>query len=135
MTRPLSLAVALVLASANSALAGFAIHNAESLDSSLGEGCIGALSTNISCDSYARTFMQPRYHGALENTTLTDSVCQAGCSSSLKSWFDSVSAKCAGKTINGAIPTTYGGYIWEGFNETCVKDPQTKQYCNGKSPP
>jgi len=45
---------------------------------------------------------------------------------------ESVSTKCAGKTVNGAIPTKHGDYIWAGYNETCVRDPKTKEYCNGK---
>ncbi len=111
--------------------AEFAIYEPEWLDITLGERCINALSANINCVPYVQAFMQPGYRSSLENVTLTDSLCTSDCSTSLKGWFDSVSNSCTNKSLNGAIPNKFGGYMWAGFNETCVKDPETKQYCNG----
>ncbi|RYP26769.1 hypothetical protein DL767_007901 [Monosporascus sp. MG133] len=102
----------------------------ERLDVALGEACIDALAANIDCHSYVQTFTELRYRQSLQNVTLTDEICAADCSRSLRSWFNSVSTSCAGKTVNNGIPTKYGGYMWAGWNETCVKDPRTKQYCN-----
>ncbi|KAF2731447.1 hypothetical protein EJ04DRAFT_579087 [Polyplosphaeria fusca] len=108
----------------------FSIYNGTTLDVTLGDSCANALSVNIDCAGYVQTFMMLSYRGSLENITLTNEICTSSCSSSLKSWFDAVSQKCVGKTLNDAIPTKFGGYMWAGFNETCVKDPKTKQYCN-----
>ncbi|CAD6446758.1 423af4fe-a76d-438d-bdb4-51553e1284f2 [Sclerotinia trifoliorum] len=110
--------------------AQFAIYEPDWLDSTLGDACINALSANFNCVEYVQTFMQLRYRTSLENVTLTDMICTSDCSASLKNWFDSVTANCAGKTLNDGNPTAFGGYMWAGFNETCVKDPRTKQYCN-----
>ncbi|KAF2743764.1 carbohydrate-binding module family 50 protein [Sporormia fimetaria CBS 119925] len=110
--------------------AAFTIYSADELDVTLGDVCIKALSGDINCISYVQTFMMPKYHGSLEDVQTTDSVCTTDCSASLSSWFKSVSTSCAGKTLGGAVPMKFGGYMWAGFNETCVKDPKTKQYCN-----
>lgn len=109
---------------------GIQLYLPESLDVTLGNSCIDALAATIDCHSYVQTFTELRYRQSLQNVTLTDAICAPGCSQSLRGWFDSVSTACAGKMVGGAIPTKYGGYMWAGWNETCVKDPRTKKYCN-----
>ncbi|RKK66849.1 hypothetical protein BFJ69_g15014 [Fusarium oxysporum] len=37
---------------------------------------------------------------------------------------------CQGEDFGDGVPQRYGGYIWAGWNETCIKDPKTKKYCN-----
>lgn len=108
---------------------GIQLYLPESLDVTLAKSCINALTATIDCHSYVQTFTELHYRQSLQNVTLTDAICTTGCSQSLRSWFDSVSTACAGKTVGGAIPTKYGGYMWAEWNETCVKDPRTKQYC------
>ncbi|RTE76836.1 hypothetical protein BHE90_008696 [Fusarium euwallaceae] len=111
----------------------FQIWKASDFDNlDVGAACISALSSDITCNSYIRSFMQLRYRGSLQNVTLTDEICTGTCSASLRKWFDTVSKDCAGKTLgsSGMVPTLYGGNIWAGWNETCVKDPKTKKYCN-----
>lgn len=127
----LALAIGIGL-STTSGARGFSLYQANSLDVTLGPSCINALAANIDCIDYTRQFMQLRYRTSLENITLTDQVCTGNCGSSLKSWFDTVTTQCAGKSLRDTIPTKFGGYIYAGWNETCVKDPKTKQYCNGK---
>lgn len=113
-------------------LPSFPTYDVNSLDPSLGDACVQALSTNITgCELYVQSFMQLKYRGSLGNTTLTDAICTATCESSLRNWFNSVSSACTGKTLNNAVPQRAGGFMWEGWNETCVRDPQTKKYCNG----
>ncbi|KAF2012850.1 carbohydrate-binding module family 50 protein [Aaosphaeria arxii CBS 175.79] len=109
---------------------GFTIYERNELDNALGETCISSLAANIDCIDYVRAFMQLKYHSSLESVQLTDAVCTATCASSLKNYFDSVSGSCTGKSLSGAPPTKFGGYIWAGYNETCVRDPRTKSYCN-----
>ena len=110
---------------------GFSLHRAAALDESLGEDCIQAMAANISCPNYVRNFVQRTYRGSLGNKALTDSICTAGCQSSLKNWFDSVATACEGKTLSGTVPMSLGGQVWQAWNETCVRDPGTKEYCNG----
>lgn len=109
----------------------FTIYDPKSLDVSLGASCIEALSARIDCHEYVLNFMEPTYRISLQNQTLTESICMSDCSASLEGWFDSVTGSCAGKTVRGAIPTKFGGYMWAGLNETCVRDPKTGDYCNG----
>jgi hypothetical protein len=87
----------------------FAIYNNETLDFTLGEGCISSLIANIDCIGYVQTFMTPRYRGTLNNVTLTDEICSGECLGSLKNWFDSVSKNCAGKTLEDTVPMKFGG--------------------------
>jgi hypothetical protein len=110
---------------------GFTLYDADDLEY-LTSTCITALTGVIKCDSYLLRFQQPSIHGSLDNATLTDSVCDAACGTSLKSWFDTVSLSCSGQNITGALPTKVGGYIYQGYNETCLKDPTTGDYCSGK---
>jgi hypothetical protein len=74
------------------------------------------------CDPYAFMFLEEKYRGSLKNDTLTESVCDENCATSLESWFDNVGSTCAGYNVSGAATTKYGGRIWSGWNETCLKD-------------
>jgi hypothetical protein len=111
--------------------AQFSIYDDSSfLDAALGESCIEALTAPIDCSPYVQTFQRLSYRGDLD-VALTDSICTAGCSYSLKTWFDTVSVRCVGKTVSGGISNRFGGYMWAGYNETCVKDPRPpRAYCN-----
>ncbi|EYB25202.1 hypothetical protein FG05_08160 [Fusarium graminearum] len=48
---------------------------------------------------------------------------------SLRSWFNTVELACRGYTLGGAVPMLWAGYMWAGYNETCLKD-SSGQYCN-----
>lgn len=114
--------------------AGFALYEASALSPDLGDNCITSLSANIDCHELVRSWDTPTYHGSLENVSLTDQVCAGTCGGSLQSWFRAVSSNCAGKALHGSVATRLGGFMWAGYNETCIKDPRTRQYCNGKLP-
>jgi hypothetical protein len=110
--------------------AHFSVHDPSSLDSSVGKSCAEALLAPVNCAPIVQTFQQLSYRTSLD-VALTDSICTASCAFSLKSWFDTVSTQCAGKAVGGGIPTRFGGYMWAGFNETCVKDSRPPHtYCN-----
>lgn len=94
--------------------------------------CATALTASIYCNNLLSTYTTPQWAGSLGNITLTNSVCDSGCGSSLASYFNTVQSACSGYNITGAPPTMLGGYVWQGYNETCLKDPTTGQYCNGK---
>ncbi|KAH6957702.1 hypothetical protein BKA56DRAFT_562250 [Ilyonectria sp. MPI-CAGE-AT-0026] len=111
----------------------FRIYEVADLDNyDVGDACVSALSADIACNPYIQSFMELSYRGSLENVTLTDEICTATCSASLRKWFNGVSKDCAGKSFgsSNAVLTQYGGNIWAGWNETCIKDPKTKRYCN-----
>jgi hypothetical protein len=116
---------------------GFVLYNATEdtkyLDD-VSEVCKTALTETIKCDPYVEKFRELRYRGSLESKSLTDSVCDVGCGKSLKSWFDTVTTSCANFQVGGAIANRAGGIVWTGYNETCLLDPATGQYCNGKCP-
>lgn len=112
----------------------FTIYDSATLPGYLGQACVDALTSSIKCNPYVQEFIQPGYHGSLESNELTDAVCTGSCVGSLSGWFATVSKACAGKSIDndGTPAEKFGGYMWAGVNETCIKDPKTKKYCNGK---
>ncbi|EEU35716.1 uncharacterized protein NECHADRAFT_87984 [Fusarium vanettenii 77-13-4] len=65
-----------------------------------------------------------------DNEALTESICGKSCGKSLADWFNGVEAWCQGYNISRQLPTTRGGRMWAGVNETCVKDSKTGEYCN-----
>ncbi|KAF7553491.1 hypothetical protein G7Z17_g3623 [Cylindrodendrum hubeiense] len=111
----------------------FTIYDATDLEHyNIGDACVKALSADVACNPYIRSFMRLGYQGSLENVTLTDEICVDTCSGSLREWFGTVSSDCTGETFgsSASVPTRSGGYIWAGWNETCIKDPETEEYCN-----
>lgn len=112
------------------AQSSFTLYNETNLDVTLGPECIGALTSSIRCNPFVRSFTELAYRGSLQNVALTDDVCSSECLGSLTGWFNDVTARCQGKTVDGSVPNRLGGYLWAGFNETCVRDPRTKHYCN-----
>ncbi|KAF3492429.1 LysM domain-containing protein [Arthroderma uncinatum] len=92
--------------------------------------CTNAVAQRIVCHPLLLEWQSPSYHGILESKEITDSVCDKGCGESLKSWYDTVSLACLGQRITGAPPTILGGYIYQGYNETCLLDKDSGKYCN-----
>jgi hypothetical protein len=112
--------------------AAFSIVDAEDLErKNVGDACVKAMSADIDCPAYIRSFKQSSYRASLGNKTLTDEICTTPCSALLKAWFDTVVSACATEKLGDGVPQFYGGYIWAGWNETCVKDTKTNRYCNG----
>ncbi|KAJ9199434.1 hypothetical protein DTO164E3_4746 [Paecilomyces variotii] len=108
---------------------GFQLYDPSDLEG-LTAPCVTALTRIIKCDSYLLKFQEAFYHGSLGNDTLADSVCDKSCGASLQEWFDTVSMSCAGQNVTGAVPTKLGGIVYQGYNETCLKDPGSGKYCN-----
>jgi hypothetical protein len=97
----------------------------------LPESCRVALQQPIHCHSAVHSWGSPRYHKALANRELTDYVCDSTCGRSLQDYYNSVHDACAGHELHGAIPTLRAGWLWAGFNETCLRSEDGQDYCNG----
>ncbi|GLA96386.1 hypothetical protein AtubIFM57143_003851 [Aspergillus tubingensis] len=111
---------------------GFTIYDTNMLPSTFSDACITALTATIKCDLQVFQFGEPQYHGTLGNDTLTDLVCDQSCGDSLARWFTNAEANCNGAVLLDHPATILGGNMWEGWNETCYKDPTTGKYCNGQ---
>lgn len=81
-----------------------------------------ALTQNIACNIWLSLFRRRPVHGFLYNETLTNSICDPSCGISLRRWFDGVTTSCAEQNVTEAVPTKVGGYIYQGYNETCFLD-------------
>ncbi|KAI8649290.1 hypothetical protein NCS57_01465700 [Fusarium keratoplasticum] len=110
---------------------GFQLYTGDGLRNvDVPDACKKALSSKIICDQYITRFQEPSYRGSPDNEALTESICGKSCGKSLADWFNGVEAWCHGYNISRQLPTTRGGRMWAGVNETCVKDSKTGEYCN-----
>lgn len=140
----LSSILAWVRTSANSTIGerefpGFRVYSPGSIYiEDLTPTCQTALTQTIKCHGVLQGWQQPQMRGALEDTELTDAVCDAGCGRSLEDYYEGVISACTGQnfTVKAGVtfPARAGGTIWTGYNETCLKDSSTGQYCNGLYP-
>lgn len=114
---------------------GFHLYD-EQLDgnllSTLPSSCQSALTQVIDCPEEAQKFQIASWYGGFENDTLSGHVCSAECDVSIKSWFQQVVKNCASVNQTTFPLTVKGGSLWASWNQTCVKDPATGQYCGGK---
>lgn len=114
---------------------GFQLEEAEYLDSrGLPASCITALTQMIYCDAYVYEFGgEPRWRGYVDtNETSYESVCDASCGASIRSYWDGIVKECAGHKFSSNTTITIGaGRLWEAWNETCYYDPDTGRNCNG----
>ncbi|KAL3478251.1 pectin lyase-like protein [Aspergillus californicus] len=107
---------------------GFQVHRPEWLGN-LTQTCKTALTQKIMCHNQLRDFQTPMVGQYIENSTIADLVCDEACGDSLKLWYDNVSSNCGEQRIGRAVATLKGGYIWSGYNLTCLKDRETDAYC------
>ncbi|GAM90411.1 hypothetical protein ANO11243_084540 [Dothideomycetidae sp. 11243] len=94
---------------------------------SLPQLCVSALTARLDCDARVR-FLESGTRGQ-NPVRPTRSVCAAQCRRSLMSWFDTVTSACDGYNVLGATANLAGGKLWAAYNETCLKEPMTGQYC------
>ncbi|PYH80406.1 pectin lyase-like protein [Aspergillus uvarum CBS 121591] len=108
---------------------GFQLYEPAWLDG-LTDTCKTALSQKIFCHPWLQaSYQNPGIGQYIENSTMADDVCDHGCSTSLQSWMDNVSSNCADQTIDDTDPTAAGGYLYAGYNLTCLRDLSTGEYC------
>ncbi|KAL2801743.1 hypothetical protein BJX63DRAFT_426546 [Aspergillus granulosus] len=96
--------------------------------------CQTALTQTIKCHAKLQAWQDPAMRRSLGNITLTDEICDAGCGSSLRTYYEAVTAACQGQNFTVPAGVTFperaGGTIWTGYNETCLKDPTTDNVIN-----
>jgi hypothetical protein len=112
---------------------GFTFFDDGSLDGSdLSSGCQDALYQTVYCDRTLWSMREPRYHGSLGDTDLTDSVCDAGCGRSLAQVHSSIETLCKDtpNIVLGLPAIAAVDRVWWAYNDTCFADPTTGKYCN-----
>lgn len=114
---------------------GFQLGGAGIFDGlDLAPACEQVLYQQINCDALVSTLGQRVYHGSLGDQDLTDAVCIASCSTALTTARRRISGACA------STPDLLPGYpvlvlidaIITGWEETCLTDGTTGEYCNGR---
>lgn len=99
----------------------------------LAPACEQVLYQQINCHSHVSSLRNKNYHGSLGDQDLTDAVCATTCSTSLATARRRISGAC------GSTPEILPGYpvldliesVTSGWEETCLKDSTTGEYCNG----
>lgn len=115
---------------------GFQVYTADDVNDLhpvVSPTCMTALTQPVGCDAIVEGFAQLSLRTVVGNRSMTDSVCDVGCGESLKSWFTHVGEACKGYTTEDGAPLTIiGGRMYAGYNETCLVDTTSKDYCVGK---
>lgn len=104
----------------------------ESMGIDMPDTCKTALTELIRCDNVTKEFQAGGIQGWPGPVSITDSICDEGCGQNLTSWFNNVDRACDGVRVFDMVPMLLGGRIWNGYNQTCLKDPETDKYCGGK---
>ena len=99
----------------------------------LASACEQVLYQSINCVPDVKNLGLKVYHGSLGDTTFTNTICSASCSTALATARRRISGSC------GTTPNLYPGYpviaiidaVVSGWNETCLKDTDGG-YCNGE---
>lgn len=100
----------------------------------LAAACETALYQQIDCDTTVSELGANQYHRTVGDQATTDSICSNTCSTGLKTLRKLIEETCH------RTPELTPGYpavalldsIQTGWNETCQKDKETGEYCNGK---
>jgi hypothetical protein len=111
----------------------FQIYTADLLrELRLGDDCLSAATASIRCDDKLNAFRNGEATPYQYNTREKDDICNFGCGVSLASWVNGVRRSCRRASLTSNYPITLpGGYMWAGWNQTCLKDRMTYKYCSG----
>lgn len=100
-------------------------------------GCAQALNRTIDCEPEMVAYVANNIYSSLINrTAIQDSICRAGCTSSLRDYHSSVESACKDDPPPWTgMPATWAGDVLASFqSRMCLKDPSTSLYCTGKCP-
>ncbi|KAM0243049.1 hypothetical protein ACHAP5_006921 [Fusarium lateritium] len=112
----------------------FQFYSKDVNDGHITSACAKALKAKIVCDDYVPHMNLNHYQKWVGDVELADKICTDSCSESFRSWNDTVTKDCA-EDMKEADYYHMGffisnvGYIWQGFNETCLKDDESGRYC------
>lgn len=97
----------------------------------LSTGCVSALESSVACDQWLQANAYDDYYGPLNDTVL-DSLCTAGCKSSLASYRSNVVSSCQSdpQPFEGFPAQYFVDVVLASYNFTCFKAPDSGQYCN-----
>lgn len=99
--------------------------------SDVGATCLGVLKQTINCEEAVADLGQRQYHGSLESITVTDTVCVSSCKTALTTARGRIEEACT-ETPDVLPMTTVLSSIISGWDETCLKDKTSGEYCNCK---
>ena len=97
----------------------------------LSTGCVSALESSVTYDQWLQANAYDDYYGPMNDTVL-DSLCPAGCKSSLASYRSSVVSSCQAdrQPFQGLLAQYFVDLVIASYNFTCFKAPDLGQYCN-----
>ncbi|KAI5229231.1 hypothetical protein E4T46_01629 [Aureobasidium subglaciale] len=118
---------------ARSEFLGFSMYKKGEVEATdLPSSCKTALTQKVLCDNQIADYggeLQWRGYVFTEITSY-ESVCDASCGDSIRSYFDGVAKECAGLKVFDQINTFKAGRLLEGWTETCYYDPESGRNCN-----
>lgn len=104
--------------------------NSDDLLNKVSSTCKTAMTRLIECADETYSFLQPAWPQAYANDTLAD-ICDSRCELSIKTWYDDVTTYCSQFDTKEDVMNYRGGILWAGWNQTCLKDPDSGSYCGG----
>lgn len=101
---------------------------------SLSDGCTAALESSISCNQWLQDNASDDSYSFLNDTAL-DTLCAPSCEPSIRSYRSKVVSACQKdpEPFDGLPAVYFIDVIWASYNLTCLKNPESGDYCNGKA--
>ena len=102
-------------------------------DLDISANCVSAAQATVACDPYLNILSSGNLIVNMNNTIL-DALCTASCGSSLASYHHKVIDACKSdpEPWQGIPVQFYGDVVWSTYNQTCLKDPKSGEYCSGQ---
>lgn len=96
--------------------------------------CETVLYSDFACNALVGQLGTQEYHGTMANKSTTDAICASSCSTALTTMRRRVQASCRRTTelVDGYPVLALIDSVVAGWNETCQKDPDSREYCNSK---
>ncbi|KEY65065.1 hypothetical protein S7711_09858 [Stachybotrys chartarum IBT 7711] len=95
--------------------------------------CLSVLRQSINCDSAVADLGQRHeYQGSLDDVELTDAVCESTCQRALTVARPRIAGACVNvpELLPGRTTLSFIDSVISGWNETCLRDENTGEYCN-----